>query len=651
MLAKQDQVIRLARVLRYNRNRINRALALFPMDKQCLFNAMPFFLHVNHPDVPGFVNQSKVPCGLSLFSYRPSVKQALMALFPENHELLNNVTEIWPKRCYIESLSLMGSIGTIAQSEKSDLDYWVCVDGSKMDAKRWQLLQCKLTIIEQWIWQEYKLEVHFFLSDTRKIRINDFGDADGESAGSAQPMFLKNEYYSTSILITGKIPFWWITPRYCTNEQYQQLYEDFQHWTEPNPQYFIDLGNLHRLKVSEMFGATIWQLTKAIDSPFKSVLKMAKLEVFIDDINNRIPLCNILKERIHQGVNLDKDIRATDSYVLLFDTIIEYYRQNYPQFLELFKICWYIKSDCRLTVSKVGESDDFKRDVIQHYVSSWNWSPSKIAHLDNIDNWEFADVNFLGNQIHSFLIGCYKRLSEKIMGEKQCVNQEDMTVFGRKIDSFYSNKKGKVNYLKRAFEYGLMQLDITIVADLDLKIDTNQRWSAYRGRLNLVDADVDNPRYLRGSSDPVELVLWCVFNHIVSSKSNFYLLQNQLAIKAADITELIHQALIDYKAIRVSEISREVLLSPCQITHCLLVVNFMSVSSSNVVETVRVIYVTSWGELYSFPNMQAFEKIKDQCNNQEVRPICRLYTPSRNKRAQLYRWIEDLFDFEFDKIM
>ena len=651
MLDRQGTVIRLARVLRYNRNRIEKALALFPEDKRPLFNAMPFFLHVNHPDIPGFLDEEDVPHGLSFFSFRPSVKIALGELFPDLEDLLENPKPIWPKRCYIESLSLMGSIGTTAQSKKSDLDYWVCVDGRHVKGDKWDTLQRKLNIIENWMWDEHHLEVHFFLSDISKVRVNDFGAADGESAGSAQPMFLKNEYYSTTILITGKIPFWWLTPAECTDEQYQEHYEDFQTWEDPNPRYFTDLGNIDHLNANEMFGATIWQLTKAMDSPFKSVLKMAKLEVFIDNTEKKMPLCNVLKERVHQGSNLDTDIRATDPYTLLFDTIIDYYAENHPKFLELFKTCLYIKSDCRLTQTKKVAKDDFKHQVIQGYVKSWKWSKAKVEHLDRIDEWKFAEVSQLGKQIHSFLIGCYRRLSEKIAGKQQLVNKTDMTVFGRKIDSFYSAKEGKVNYLKRAFETGLMQLDITITVELDLSFDTKQRWSAFRGRLNIGDATPENPCYLKGSSDPVELVLWCIFNRIISANSSFYLLQSKLAISIDDITELMNEALVDYQPIRVSELSRETLLNPCQITHCLVVVNFASFKSLSVVETVRVIYVTSWGEVYSFADITAFDRIKERILSQETPAVCRLFTPSRNKRKQLYAWVEELADFEFDKIL
>ncbi len=647
---KQAIIIRLARVLRYNRNRIEKALTLFPMQHRPLFYAVPFLLHVNDPLLPGYVDDPDIPFGLAYFSYRKGVQEALANLFPNLEDLVENPKPIWPKSCYIESLSLMGSIGTTSQSDKSDLDFWVCVDGQVVNGRKWDLLQQKLSLIEQWVWKHHKLEVHFFLSDIEKVRNNDFGAADGESAGSAQPTFLKNEYYLTNILISGKIPFWWLTPHDCTDEQYQTLYQDMQKGSDPDPKYFMDLGNIERMEVREMFGASIWQLTKAMDSPFKSVLKMAKLEVYLDNTDTRAPLCNILKERVHRGVNMDADARSTDPYALMFDVIMAYYQEKQPKFLELFKVCMYVKSACPLSQQVYEEGEDFKHRVLREYVKQWRWPEEKVLKYDKIQRWEFQQVSRLGQKIHSFLIGCYRRLSSQMQGKEQYISKRDMTVFGRKIESFYSAKPGKIQYLKRAFETGLMQRHITITMELDLNFDSKQRWSAFRDRPNYPDCVRENPSYLMQSSDPVDLVLWCIFNQIIDKRSDFHFLQSKLPISVDNLYELITDALMDFKPIRMSDLSRKTLLAPCRITHCLMVANFSSHSSVMDVETVRVVYLTSWGELYSFSGLNAFADAKARFINQEKPPVCRLFTPARNNRRALYQLIEAQTDFQFDKV-
>ena len=648
---KHESANRLVRVLNYNRHRIDRALSLFNDKQRPLFFVMPFLLQVNHPDLPGFIDNPDVPYGLALYSYQKEDKEAMKTVFPEHHSLLEDPKVLWPKLSYVESLSLMGSIGTIAQSEKSDLDYWVCVNPGAVKGDKWTLLQQKLTLIEDWAWQTHQLEVHFFLSDIEKVRNNDFGAADGESAGSAQPMFLKNEYYSTNIVISGKIPFWWIAPCNCTDETYQQAYYALKNGSDPNPNDFIDLGNIEKFDASEMFGAAIWQLTKAMDSPFKSVLKMAKLEVFCDNTDQQTPLCNILKGMIHKGVDMESDVRITDPYTLMFDSIITYYRVKNPKFIELFQACLYIKSGCAFTRTKHVHGKNFKRDVVVDYLKSWNWDRDTVENYDQIKHWEFSQVNILGKQIHSFLIGCYRRISAKIQGREQLVSDEDMTVIGRKISSFYGTKKGKVQYLKRAFETGLLQDELTITMELDLQFDTKQRWCAFRGRQHYQDTKDDNNRcFLKDSSDPVDLILWCIFNRIADFDSAFHLLQSHLPISALDIKELMEEAFIDCQPIRISELPAEQLLDNNQVSHCLLVVNFSSQSSEQDIETVRVIYLTTWGELYSFGNIKAFKKNKTGFLAQALKPHCRLFTPSRNNRKVLYRLIEEQTAFTFDKV-
>lgn len=646
----QSMAIRLGRVLRYNRNRIERALSLFDDKKRPLFECIPFLLQINHPDLPGYVEDPLLPYGLLYYSFNRDVQKSLLKIFPEHASVIADPKSFWPKHCVIESLSLMGSIGTMAQTPKSDLDYWVCIDGKKLSAEGQALLQQKLEGIEQWAWDKYHLEVHFFLSDIDKVRNNDFGMADGESAGSAQPLFLKNEYYATNIHISGKMPFWWLVSPECSNEQYAEQYKMLQEVKNPDPKHFMDLGNVEHLSGSEIFGASLWHMVKAMDSPFKSVLKMAKLEVFMDNTDMRMPLCNVIKHHIHTSENFDRNLRGTDPYALMFDIIVKYYQLKNKKFVELFKTCLYIKTGCPLTRSDKVDTKSFQYQLIRDYVMHWKWKQNKIAHFDAIENWNYKQVSRLGTAIHSFLVGCYKRLSGKIKGFDQCLSEQDMTVIGRKIESFYGAKDGKIQYLKRAFDEGLLQKEITITMELDLNYKTKQRWSAFRGRQHYQNTVMDNPALLKQSSDPVDLILWCLFNRVADHSTQFFLLQNQLTINEKDLTELVKGALNDYQPVRVSELPRENLLSPSQITHCLVVVNFASHASISEVESVRVIYQTNWGEVFSFEKIDTFKQLEQRFSSQTKIPVCRLFTPERNDRDVLYNLIEDVTGFPFDKI-
>ncbi|XPE67425.1 class I adenylate cyclase [Shigella flexneri] len=46
------------------------------------------------------------------------------------------------------------------------------------------------------------------------------------------------------------------------------------------PNEWLDLGGLSSLSAEEYFGASLWQLYKSIDSPYKAVLKTLLLEAY-----------------------------------------------------------------------------------------------------------------------------------------------------------------------------------------------------------------------------------------------------------------------------------------------------------------------------------------------------------------------------------
>ena len=302
---QKNLTIRLLRVLRYNKSRTERALSLLPLENRPLFHVLPFLIHVNHPDLPGYVespsNDVLVPFGINNYSFRKDIEMALTRCFPSLQSLFTDIKSIWPRQRCIDSLVLMGSIGTIAQTDTSDFDYWVCVNGKQFAPQSLDLLTQKLRAIEQWADKKWGTEVHFFLSDIEKVKQNDFGVADGESAGSAQALFLKAEFYSTNIVVAGKVPFWWLTPEKSTIKQYDGILGNLEKGGSPDLDWFMDLGHLEKLDAGELFGAAIWQLGKAMDSPFKSLLKMAKLEVYLANIGSEQPLCNTLKKHVHLG--------------------------------------------------------------------------------------------------------------------------------------------------------------------------------------------------------------------------------------------------------------------------------------------------------------------------------------------------------------
>lgn len=642
---QQNLAIRLLRVLRYNKARIERAVVLLPAEHKPLFQVVPFLLHVNHPELPGYIDDPDVPYGLNNYSLRQDVTDALNDVFKNKKSLLADMRKIWPRDRFIDALVLMGSIGTIGQSRDSDFDYWVCIDGKRFTPKSLQLLEQKLHLIEQWAAQK-NIEVHFFVSEIDKVKNNDFGVAEGESSGSAQANFLKAEFYTTNIVVAGKAPFWWLMPEKTTDEQYYELINSLQESESPDPKWFMDLGNLRKMDPNELFGAAIWQISKAMDSPFKAVLKMAKLEVFLENIEHKQPLCNSLKKRVHNGTQAPGEVDYIDPYALMFDELIEHYtKTNNQDVVKLLQLCLYIKSNSALSLSFNSGGENFKRQIMTSYVHEWGWTEQKIKKIDRIKHWNFQELSFLSRQIHSFLINCYRRMSEKLKDNKQTVSQEDMTVLGRKIDAYYSKKDNKIDYLRSAFDDELYCGKVTLKTERT--VDLDRRWMMYAGDQTQGPEKTLEKELLRKADNPIDMLLWGISNRIIDAKTDLLLGYQTEPLIEDDLQSLAKYLHKLFPPLRISELSREALLSPARIINCLAVVNFESRRGNGDFEQVQLIYSTSWGEIYMVSGIEAIEALWFDLFEVAEKPNTYVYVPEGTHRKRIYQDFMDRTDMKF----
>lgn len=110
-----------ARFLQLNQGRLQRAMEGLSTRQQQVLTLLPLLFHVNHPLLPGYVSGS-TPAGVS--GYEPGAE-----LVVEAQRLARSFTYKArhgnPPRP-IHGLYLMGSLGSLAQAEHSDMDLWVC---------------------------------------------------------------------------------------------------------------------------------------------------------------------------------------------------------------------------------------------------------------------------------------------------------------------------------------------------------------------------------------------------------------------------------------------------------------------------------------------------------------------------------------------
>jgi adenylate cyclase class 1 len=593
--------------LAYNKDRIDKAFQISQVPTKIAVQAVPVFLNYNDKALPGYQETDKSYKVIPFFELTQDYIKATVSVAknfsppaPAHHYHHGGEGSVLGKqeKYLIDSLMLMGSVGTVAQNEKSDFDYWVVFDESSLSREEHDFLTGKLRAIEEW-GDRNGIELHFFLTDRKMVSENRFGSADKESAGSSQAALLKEEFYRTAVHVTGKYPYWWVTPSSATDEEYTSAIQAVSKSLHMDKNRFIDLGNVHTIALKEFFGAALWQINKAMDSPFKSVLKMAMLESFISAEGEMTLLCDELKKSV---INPEAGLTA-DPYLVLINHLFGYYtKKKKPDVVELLRKCLYNKVHIKLlsdTESK--EKLSYKETIMLSYVKDWKWHSGNVSEMNDYDNWNFDQMSQLGNQLHGFLLETYKNLTDNMKQREQhesMISEEDLTVLGRKIFAYYGKKMGKVELMKKASDDALKLESVTFAPAVQR--GKKPLWVVLRGNVltNIARGEkVHHAEVKKGRVLP-EVLFWLYINRVVGTGTFPHLVPSAMPVSLKEIQNLmkLFDEFIPYHPI--SSLPNSMLLRRAKTTRLIVVANFLSQSWAKTIEEITILFHNSHGESF-----------------------------------------------------
>jgi adenylate cyclase class 1 len=603
--------------LRYNQSKINRILETLSATDRLVFTVIPRLLHINKEGLPGYI-QDDVPCGIHNFKIHQEYQMAAERLFPnvimrggENHS------------SFIETLLLMGSTGSMAQSPKSDLDFTLLVDKHSVSPERLVLFDKKLKLIEEWTWNTFNLEIHFFNNDILDVKNDIFGESDSESTGSAQAKLLKEEMYRTAVITGGKIPFWWIVPLNTDDLMYRNLHHLVKtNQTLLNPDDFLDIGNVDDISQDEFFGGSIWALIKSFKAPFKTLIKMGLLEEYMFNNTKSNLLCHDIKKKIFSGVPYEK----IDAYKILFERVEKYFLATKTAHeVDALRIAFYLKTGSKVNnYELVHGSTDLNKKMLIELINGWDWSPEKMEELNTYLNWQMMKKVALGNRTNQILMNSYKKISganSKLGSGKSLITERDTHLLGRKLFSFYRKTLNKVENLFALVDGETSEKELTFFLH-----QTNPAgkgtWYLIRGKTLALLELIPPENIIKKASTLQFLVAFTCFNNLFNDDTSLLLRAEQQSIKDQDLRALLSDLSSFLAQVNIADISNEDLLANASIKQAFVIVDFgnpipKEITLENInecktqkeysnyitkrlerIRSVVTIYLTSWGELF-----------------------------------------------------
>lgn len=593
--------------IKYNIARLRKARQFDKAKADFLFKLVPLLLHVNHPELPGFLEDEDSPCGI--FGLVPQ-----KIVTPELYEThfpfappLEQLSSCTRSVAAIQSLKTIGSIGTIAQSQKSDCDFWVSIHAQQLGKRALDQLDEKCRTIEQWA-QSLGIEAHFFLMDIKQTRENSFeSSADEESAGSSLKLLLKDELFRTHILVAGKALLWWLIPPGLNEEQYLAYADKLLGSGKLNNDFFIDLGYISDIPNAEIFGACLWQMNKALDSPFKSVIKFAYLELLLNRQQKSLPLfsdrikCLVTyPEKLPPQQQMELSIEEVDPYLLLARDIITFYRKkaSNPEEAEFISRCFFLKTLEGMKMQRQGRQRTTK-DMLE-LMEKWQMLPADYEELLTLKDWKFRQLAALGNAVHQYLIDTYKRLRKifrKFQNKGQwTITERDIAVLGRKLFTFYEKKPDKIDFLRSISRdsMGLEEITIHVARAKDHNL-----FLALQGKHNNQSVQANADMILRREKSLIPLLVWLWINGLLHAETKLYMTKVFIPLALPDIEELVKAMQTSLPSVDFAHISGEQLLQPERIMQALVVVNLEKQPvKGNKKLSSTIITVNSYGEFF-----------------------------------------------------
>lgn len=653
--------------LRFNRFKIDRTLSTLSEIDRTIFSLIPRLLHVHQEGLPGYF-EGNPPCGIHNFKLDHEAQFAIEKMFPD--VIVRRNPDLKP---VIHTALLMGSVGSIAQTKKSDLDYTLLVNKNDFTEESMKLFQKKLNLIENWTWDNYNLETHFFINDYEEVKNNIFGESDSESTGSALAKLLKEEMYRTMIIVTGKIPFWLISPVNSDDDRYDELYRKLSNGqTLLKNEEFIDMGNVDDISQGEFFGGSIWALIKSFKSPFKTLMKMGILEEYMFSDTKSNLLCHQVKGKYFG----DTPYLDIDPYLGMFERVQQFFKESKDEeALDALRCAFYLKVGTKVEPDELENgSKNWKKNTLVQMLNDWGWDTEKVERLNDYSNWQMMHKVDLGNSINKILMASYKNISEEnknLDPGESLITEKDTHLLGRKLFSFYRTAPNKVDNLGALVDGKTAEKELTFL--LDQKSDRDKAtWYLIRGKTGALLEQINPDDIIKKSSTLPFLSVFAVFNSLYNTNTQMKL-NSDRGMKESDLHVLLDQFNEFIASVNIAALSNDDLLADSKVNQLFMVIDFGTppppeITIGNIgdcknndelnkfinkrierIKSITTTYLTSWGELFckTYAGLNCMPRCVTELTpqlkpeNVEKSDFLKVYIPSGRKELLKIPWLSD----------
>ncbi len=569
----------------YNIVRMRETLRYLAGPKLELFIKIPFLIHVNLPELPGYVESDTSAHGIYNFEQSGFYKEVLkQSLLPET-----SISRYKAMDPCVQGFYHIGSLGTFTQSAGSDFDYWVIINKKNFSDIRYYNLEKKLDQILKFSRESYDQEITFFIMDQENIQRNCYARFNEQETLTAPKIFLKEEFYRTFLMIAGKIPFWTILPCHSDIQTSNALVKNISSIDRLKPisREFINLGTIEKPEPQDIIKGLLWHICKARFDPIKALIKASMVfSAGFGQPDHTGLLCDEIKAR-YAKAGID-DYHA-DPYKVLFDRIIKFHQEEDPKGLNLIKNAIFFRL-CGYPSVSIPEIGSPKRQLLDWYIRNWNLNPGQVSKLLSYTKWAEPEKLLLEKTIITRLAFMYQQTQQKYPPTQ---NQEgvpdpekrNFKLLIHKTKERLNKAPGKIvecsTYLKRQkFQLFLLQQ----------KRGGNWHLSCYLNQ-------EPRPQKLHGALSLLGLLGWILENQLYDRSQSSMKIDLPLRLFESHTLPIDPDKL--YLALQpVKPLSDGMFEDPPSWSKLMVLLVYPKKKGDNTLERVEFLALNTWGELF-----------------------------------------------------
>ena len=555
-----------------------------------VLSLIPLLLQFNHPQLPGYVIHA--PVGIAGFRVSDYQKKWLIneyGISYGDHKSAINLHNVLPA---ILGVYVMGSFGSISQTSSSDLDIWICVrDGLSSDEH--SLLSQKAKRISKWAAQ-FNVEINFYLMDQQRFRNEHYADSlTAENSGSAQYMLLLDEFYRSAVRLAGK-PLLWLHLWVENEQDYETEVARLIAEGEIDPNDWVDFGGLGQFSANEYFGASLWQLYKGIDSPYKSVLKILLLEAYSKEYPNTCLIARMFKRDLLSG-NSNPD-HHFDPYIAILAKVTQYLTAlSEFKRLDFVRRCFYVKATEDLALYQVN---NWRIRYMAILAQEWGWGTETVQYLNRRPFWKIKAVKESHESVVKFLMLSYRNLVE--FARKQNISAsvipQDINILSRKLYTAFEALPGKVTLLNTQISHNLAEEHITFI-----EVKGNKHFKDGWYLINQPPHHImfSKERVIEYGESLNKLVAWAYFNHLLTEKTALSIVSEHVSL--ITLRRFVANLRLSFPSTIAPQPSHNDLLNQCEIRSLFIAINLTTDPTAQVEEVLTDI---SSRDLFSFGSLE-----------------------------------------------